>query len=362
MHEPDKVFSTPTSFPAVCVQRLAPLAQLTKVRILEFLREPEAIFWVFGFPILMTFALGIAFRAGVPERVPVGIVRSAGSDAVALALGRSSTIDARVLPQPRADIALRDGVVHLVVVPGTPPTYRYDPTRTESQLARLSVDQTLQREAGRTDIWRAREEQVVAPGSRYIDWLVPGLLGMNIMSTGLWGIGFSIVQARTRKLLKRLVASPMRRSDYLLAQMFGRLVFLVFEVAALVAFGWLVFRVPVRGSLVTLATVCVVGALSFGGLGLLLASRARTVEAVSGLLNLAMVPMWVLSGVFFSASRFPDAIQPVIRVLPLTALNDSLRAVMIDGRSITTLGSQTAVLAVWGCVSFAVALKIFRWR
>ena len=196
----------------------------------------------------------------------------------------------------------------------------------------------LQRAQGRKDVFAAKDVHVEAIGSRYIDWLLPGLLGMNIMSTGLWGLGFSIVSARTRKLLKRLIASPMRRRDYLLAQLLGRLVFLCIEVGALLGFGTLVFGVPIRGSLALLTVSCLVGALAFGGLGLLVASRANTVEAVSGLLNLVMLPMWLLSGVFFSSSNFPDAMQPFIRVLPLTALNDALRAVMLEA------GDMAAVL------------------
>ena len=208
----------------------------------------------------------------------------------------------------------------------------------------------------------ARDEPVEVVGSRYVDWLVPGLLGMNIMSTGLWGIGFSVVTARTRKLLKRLVASPMRKRDYLLGHLFGRLVFLVIEVGALVGFSRLVFGVPMRGSWLMLAATCLIGGLSFGGIGLLVASRARTVEAVSGLLNLVMLPMWLLSGVFFASSNFPAAMQPFIRALPLTSLNESLRAVMLEGADLAAIGGRLLLLAVWGVVSFVAALRLFRWR
>jgi len=224
------------------------------------------------------------------------------------------------------------------------------------------VDDALQRAAGRQDRFSARDVAVETVGSRYIDWLVPGLLGMNIMSTGLWGLGFSIVTARTRKLLKRLVASPMRRRDYLLAQLFGRLVFLVVEVSALLGFSRLVFGVPMRGAWATLAITCLVGALSFGGIGLLVASRARTVEAVSGLLNLVMLPMWLLSGVFFASSNFPATMQPFIRVLRLTALNEALRAVMLEGAGLQSVLRHLALLAAAGAVSFAAALRLFRWR
>ena len=171
---------------------------------------------------------------------------------------------------------------------------------------------------------------------------------MNLLGSGIWGVGFAVVTARQKKLLKRFMATPMRKSHYLLGFILSRLVFLVVEVAALVGFGWLIFGVGVHGSFVALAAIALLGSLSFSGLGLLIASRARTVEGVSGLMNLAMLPMWILSGTFFSYSRFPDVMLPFVKALPLTALNDSLRAVMIDGASIFHLGPALAIVASWG--------------
>jgi ABC-2 type transport system permease protein len=343
--------------------RVAPaIVELTLARFREFVREPEAIFWVFAFPVIMTLALGVAFRTQTPQPVPVGVEQGAGERQTMAALGADHGIAPRLLSPQAAAVALRNGAVHLIVVPGAPPTFRYDPTRAESRMARLIVDGALQRSAGRRDAWSARDQQIVAPGSRYIDWLVPGLMGMNIMGTGLWGIGFAVVNARVRKLLKRLVATPMRRADYLASHMFSRLAFLCLEVVVIVGFARLVFGIPLNGSLLSLAGVCVLGALSFGGLGLLLASRAKTIEAVSGLMNLAMLPMWVLSGVFFSSENFPAAIQPFIRALPLTALNQALRANMIDGAPLSAIAPQVGILVAWGVLCFAIALRIFRWR
>ncbi|HYT84775.1 MAG TPA: ABC transporter permease [Gemmatimonadales bacterium] len=339
-----------------------PLVQLTLARMREFYREPEAIFWVFGFPIVLAFALGIAFRNRGPGELKVGVLHGAGDSAVVTSLDRSATLAAVLLDSATARLQLRTGRIALLVVPGDPLVYRYDSTRTESQLARLQADDALQRARGRDDPARVRDDRIVEPGSRYIDFLIPGLLGMNLMGSGLWGVGFSVVQARTKKLLKRFMATPMRRSHYLSAFVLSRLLFLFVEVAALVGFGWWMFDVGVRGSFAALGFITVLGSLSFAGLGMLVASRARTIEAVSGLMNLVMLPMWILSGTFFSYARFPDAMQPFVRALPLTALNDALRAVMIDGASLPRLGGPLAIVAGWGLASFAVALKIFRWR
>src|SRR2546430_2511794 len=335
-----------------CAMRDHPLVQLTLARMREFYREPEAIFWVFGFPIVLAFALGIAFRNRGPGELRVAVLRAAGDSVVAVALARAPGLTAAVLDSAEARLQLRTGRVALLVVPGDPVVYRYDSTRTESRLARLEADEVVQRARGRADAARVADQRVTEPGSRYIDFLIPGLLGMNLMGSGLWGVGFSVVQARTKKLPK----------PYLLSFILARLVFLFLEVAALVGFGWWMFHVGVRGSFSAVAFITVLGALSFAGLGMLVASRARTIEAVSGLMNLVMLPMWILSGTFFSYARFPDAIQPFVKALPLTALNDALRAVMIDGSRLSDLGAPLGIVTAWGVVSFVVALQIFRWR
>jgi len=268
----------------------------------------------------------------------------------------------KLVDRAAADVALRNGAIHLLVLPGPPVTYELDASRPESRIGRFVVDDALQTKAGRRAAVEVTDRLVTVPGSRYIDWVVPGLLGMNIMGTGMWSVAFSVVNARMRKLLKRLMATPMRRADYLLAHMASRLIFLVLEVAVLLGFAKLVFGVPVNGSYVTLFALCLLGTLTFSGIGLLVSSRAQTIEGVSGLMNLVMVPMWVFSGIFFASENFPEAMQPVINLLPLTALNQSLRGVMIDGSGIAGVVTQIAVLGTWMLVSFVAALKLFRWR
>jgi ABC-type multidrug transport system permease subunit len=244
---------------------------------------------------------------------------------------------------------------------GPPRTYAFDPTRPESRLARFVVDDALQRAAGRADPVPVQEARVTAPGSRYIDFLVPGLIGLNIMSSGMWGIAWVIVETRQKKLLKRLVATPMRRGEFLLSFVFLRMLFLLLELPVLLGFARLAFGVGVRGSLALLVALALLGALAFSGLGLLVASRAQNSQTASGLINLVMMPMFILSGVFFSAANFPDAIQPAIRALPLTALNDALRAVMNEGATLAAVAPQALGLAAMAAVCFALALRWFRW-
>ena len=342
--------------------RAHPLVLLSRVKFLEFVREPEAIFWVLVFPVLLSLALGIAFRAKAPEPLAVAVCEGKGAAEAAQALGTDPGLRPKVLAEADARESLRGGKVALVVIPGDPLTYWFDPVRDESRVARLAADAALQRAAGRTDPRASQLREMTEKGSRYIDFLVPGLLGMNLMGTGLWGIGFSIVTARSRGLLKRLVATPMRKRHYLLGQMMGRMVFLIPEVAFLVGFAHLAFGVPVNGSLAALALIASLGAMAFTGIGLLVAARPRTIEGVSGLMNFVMLPMWIFSGVFFSPSRFPDAILPLIKLLPLTALNDALRAVMIDGATLASVAGELCILSVWGAAAFALALFLFRWK
>ncbi|WP_437642592.1 ABC transporter permease [Sorangium sp. So ce854] len=342
--------------------RAAPLALLIRARVVEFLREPEALFWMLVFPILLSSALAVAFRSQPAEPVLVGVEAGAEAEPRRAALEAAGPVVARVLPREQARQALRAGKVSLVVLATDPPTYWYDPTRPESRMARLEVDQALQRAAGRADAFQPAALEMTERGSRYIDFLVPGLLGMNVMMTGLWAIGFAIVQQRIGKLMKLFAAAPVRRWQLLVTHLGARLVFLVIEVVALLLFACLALDVPIAGSLAALAAVIVVGALAFAGMGLLIASRPRTLEGVSGLTNLAQFPMWIFSGVFFSTERFPGALQPFIQALPLTALNDALRGVMLEGATLAALAPELAVMAAWGVVSFALALKLFRWQ
>lgn len=342
-----------------------PLVQLTLVRYREFFREPEAVFWVFVFPVLLTAGLGIAFRNQAPERTRVAVVeREGASGPLVAALTRSGDLLAEAMPEAAAAQALRTGKVAVVVTPadGGGVEYRFDDERPESRTARLLVDDALQRAAGRADLVPVAERRVSEPGSRYVDFVVPGLLGMNLMGSGIWGLGFTIVDARRKRLLKRLIATPMSRTQYLASFVLSRLTLLVLEVGALLGFALLAFGVPMRGSVLSLLVICLLSALSFGALGLLLASRARTVEGVSGLMNLVMLPMWIFSGVFFSAARFPDAFQPLIQALPLTAVNDALRASMLEGAGWERLGPELAIIAAWMVVSFTLAVRLFRWR
>jgi len=338
---------------------LSSLYQLTATRFKLTLREPEAIFWIFVFPILLALGLGIAFRNRPADVLPVG----ATTPQLVQALAADKGLQATQMDEAAGARALATGSILLLAIGnGDGVVYRYDDTNPDARIARMIADRAIQVAAGRRDAVGARNQLMHETGSRYIDFVVPGLLGMNLMGSAMWGLGFSIVDARAKKLLKRMVASPMPRWQYLLGFLLSRLVLLTIEVVVFLGFAWVVFGVPFRGPLWQLALVCVLTSLVFSALGLLVASRARTMEAVSGLMNLVMLPMWILSGVFFSASRFPAIIQPLVKALPLTAAIDVMRGNMLQGVGLGHMMAPLAILLAWFALPFAVSLRIFRWR
>jgi ABC-2 type transport system permease protein len=391
-----------------------PVVQLTLARVRLFLREPAAIFWVYGFPILMMMSLGIAFRDNPQELIAVDLVEGSGFG-VQGSGGKASgghkaaeTIEElkkllesdhrfKLTVSPAEDWRkrLQAGKTELVieVAPAdSSAPYRFwdEPRRAESRLARYAVEAELLRAASErssnsasgvrklpdgsaesSDMENHREadasrspevRHLEQAGSRYIDFLLPGMIGMGLMGGGMWGVGFVVVDMRVRKLLKRFLATPMRRSDFLLAVMTSRLMFTLADIGILLLFGYLAFGIRTQGSYFNLAIVTLLGGAAFAGIGLLVASRVQTIETVSGLMNLVMLPMWILSGVFFSSERFPAAVQPLINLLPLTALNQALRGIMLEGESLAVLWPQLAILTAYTVITFAVALRIFRWR
>ena len=346
--------------------RWAGFSHLLAARMRELKREPEVLFWVFAFPLLLALGLGIAFRNKPADTTSVVIVSGPNAQSTLEMLQHSPqhpSIRAEIADEPQALKSFRLGQYDLVITPNGKDNfeYRYDPARPESVLSRTQVNDALQSSAGRKDSLPTTAVTSSEPGSRYIDFLIPGLLGMNLMNAGMWGVGFALVDMRQRKLLKRFVATPMRRSDFLMAIATSRIIMMIIEVLLMLAFGVLLFHMLVLGSWLSILFLGFLGSVTFGSLGLLTASRAQKLETVSGLINLVMMPMWIFSGVFFSYERFPAVVQPFIRLLPLTALNDALRATILEGASLASQSGRLLVLLVWGGISFVLAVRWFRW-
>lgn len=342
--------------------RLSPLAELTKTRLREFFRQRGMVFWVFGFPLVMAIGLGLAFRSRPPQKPRVVVVAEADTP-LARALLEDERLRAARLPAAQAMRQLARARYDLLVdLAGDSPVYRFDPQLPAARLARALTDASLQRAAGREDALLPRDELSSAPGSRYVDFLIPGLIGMNLMGSSLWGIGYSLVVARKRKLLRRYAVTAMRRSHFLLSYVLARGIFLVLELSVLVAFGALAFGTRVQGGGLAFIAACLLGAAAFAGLGLVVGRRGDNTEVAQGWMNFLQLPMWVLSGTFFSNDTFPDWLQPLIRALPLTALVDALRLIYNEGAGFSGVAGELSVLAGWTVVSFGVAVRSFRWQ
>jgi len=339
-----------------------PLKELLKSRMREFVREPSTIFWVYGFPVLIAIGLGMAFSNRPAEKIFVDVIQVAVAEDVAGDLRQTPDFVVAINTEQMCRERLRLGKTLVVVIPGDSFTYLYDPTRPESVLARRRVDDALQRAAGRQDPVATEDQYVTEPGNRYIDFLIPGLLGMNLLAGSLWGVGYVIVDMRVRKLLKRFMATPMRRSHFLIATIGGRMIFMIPEMVVILSAGVLLFDVPIRGNYLSIVFLSILGGASFTGVGLLVASRAQKLETVSGLMNLIILPMYLLSGVFFSPERFPDFMQIPIQALPLTQFNYALREVVLDGATLLSQGWRLGIIALWGGVSFFFTLRWFRWN
>ena len=342
-----------------------PIIAFTIARLKEFVRRPEAMFWVYFFPVLMAIVLGVAFRNQTRESIVVDIVDGPQSEVVFQRLSNIDGIEVETFSLEESRLRLRTGKTMLAVKAnesGDDLTYEFDPQRPGSFEARNTVDSELQTVLGREDVFASEDVHFSEPGGRYIDFLIPGLLAMGLMGGGLWGVGFGIVDMRIRKLLKRFMATPMRRTHFLLSMLMSRLVFMVPQIIILLTFAWMYFDVRIYGSLLAFIVVILLGAFEFAAIGLLVGSRARTAETASGLMNLVMLPMWTLSGIFFSYERFPDFFQPVIRLLPLTPVIDALRAIMSEGKTLMDVVPEIGVIGVWCVVPFFLALAIFRWN
>jgi ABC transporter DrrB family efflux protein len=351
------------------MNRWHPFGQLVLARLKEFYREPVALFWVYGFPMILALGLGIAFSRREPERHVVDVQDTpdaAEAEKVKDYLLKNS-ITTEVKSPDNCFHRLKTGKTELFLIVRRDEgelhvEFHYDKARSEAEAARYQVTEALDHYESTPRLAVDDPKYLDKPGTRYIDFLLPGLIGMNLMGGGMWGIGFVLVEMRTRKLLKRLLATPMRRGDFLLALLSSRMILVIPEMIIMVSVAVFLFRVPLEGSLVLLIVTILLSAAAFSGMGLLIASRTEKTETVSGLMNLVMLPQWLLSGAFFSSKRFPDAAQPFIQALPLTQVNDALREVMLEGSGFAAIGWRLGVLALWGVGSFALALRWFRWR
>ncbi len=337
--------------------RLRALLLLVRAHLLEFFREPGVLFWAFGFPILLSGALGMAFLSPHTSRTTLAVAKS-DSVGVRLAIPDSS-IALAALDGEAALRAIRRGeVVGLVRLEIDGIRLQLDTTTQEGLMARLLVE----RAAARGLLESVQVGEPPARAGTYADFLLPGMLGLGLMNGCVWGIGFALMDLRLRKLLRLFASTPLSRVDILLSVVLARGTILPLENAFLWGFGALVFGVAMHGSWLLFLAAAAAGCVAFAGLGVLGASRVGHMQAAYGIVNALTIPMTILSGVFFSWTRFPHWVQPVVEYLPLTLLCDALRAVSSEGAGWAQVAPRIAAMLAWGVLTGIVGLRIFRWR
>ncbi|MEI7724051.1 MAG: ABC transporter permease, partial [Bacteroidota bacterium] len=326
------------------------LVQLILANIKELIREPGVLFWGIIFPILMSLGLGVAFTKKKDVVTNIAVIGQnhliyQPSDSASLLLSffltnkavsgqdhqghitrkltiqddklGSTTFIFQALTWKEAMILLKRGNLNIVLDEKSGLVqYHFDPMNPDAQLAYLKLSKLLNAPGivaknGNTDV-----EPLTVGGTRYIDFLVPGLIAMGVMMSCMWGVSYAIIERRSKKLLRRMVATPMKRSNFLIALITVRVLMNFVEAGLLVLFAWLAFNITIQGSIPAALALFIAGNFAFAGISIFISSHTAKTEIGNGLINALSMPMMVLSGVFFSYHNFPEWSIPVIQKFP----------------------------------------------
>lgn len=365
------------------------LFQLVISQFKLFFREPGVVFWSFGFPVVMAWILGIAFanKGEILRNVAIVTENPAAVSALPKWLHeKSGTVDNqlsgeaelewevgmnagdqarfrfRAMSEEEAVLALKRGQISLWIE-GSPETnlsYRFDPDNADARLTYLLLE-TAFREKISSEI-KAEIRPLTMVGIRYVDFLIPGLMAMSIMNACLWGIGWNLIELRIKKLLRRIVATPLRKSIFLISHGLNRMILSAAEMLLLYIFAYFYFDIRIQGSLLALALVFLSGYCAFAGIAILISSRVQNTQSGNGMINIVTMPMFILSGIFFSYHNFPDWLIPYVEVLPLTMLTNSLRGIITEGIGLAQVIQPSLGLFGIGAVCFALGLKLYLWH
>ena len=372
------------------------LYQLILTNIKELIREPGVLFWGIVFPILMSLGLGVAFtkKKDVITRIAVigqhHLVKEPADSASALAsflLANKSVaekdkignqIHKLTVPDDKlgnttfifqsfewkeAMVLLKRGNLNLVLDEKNGKVqYHFDPMNPDAQLTYLKLSKLLDSTGPVAKEANTEIKPLTVSGSRYIDFLVPGLVAMGVMMSCMWGVSYAIIERRSKKLLRRMVATPMKRSNFLIAMITVRVMMNFVEAGLLFLFAWLAFSITIQGSVAALFALFIAGNFAFAGIAIFMSSHTAKTEVGNGMINAVSMPMMVLSGVFFSYHNFPEWSIPTIQKFPLTMLADGIRSIMTEGAGFAETALPIAILGSIGFVFFVAGMKLFRWH
>lgn len=363
------------------------LGQLIQAHLKEIIREPGVLFWGIVFPILMSLGLGIAFTQKQDSTRKIAVLTGTESPLMdsLLSVYATAGIDpgsdsthyemriqnARIgnmnflfypMNWDEALVALKRGVVNVIISEdGKEPEYHFDPLNPDAQLSYLKLSEYFGE--GRTVVSESTSDirPLTLQGTRYIDFLIPGLLAMGIMMSTMWGLSYGMIEKRSKKLLRRMVATPMKKSYFLISFMTVRTLMNFLEAVLLIIFAWLVFGISIQGSIPALLALFIAGNIGFAGLAFIISSRTARTEIGNGLINVLVMPMMILSGIFFSYHNFPDMVIPIIKYMPLTLVADGMRSIFIEGAGLAQIAVPVIILTGGGSIFFLLGLKFFRW-
>ncbi len=350
------------------------LIQMILVQIREFYRNPGILFWTLGFPILMAWGLGIAFtKQGEPVKHVAWVKENSSSVVMSNFIGAdlnhkkigndksgyTDYIFEKAIWNEAIQMIKRGKVSLIILEKGDSLQYQLDPKNPEAQLAQLQISYALKNGNITADSNEIRTFSQV--GTRYIDFLIPGLMAMNIMMSCMWGISYTLIDRRGKKLLRRMVATPMNKSLFLFSHLITRVIMSFIEATLLLTFAYLYFDISIQGSYAALISMIIAGNIIFFGLAVLTSSRTSNTQIGNGLINVVVMPMMVSSGIFFSYHNFPDWITPVIEKMPLTLMADSIRSIFIEGAGFSQAWPALAILVGTGTLFYLVGLKIYKW-
>ena len=371
----------------VCRMKRNSLIQLILIHYREFIREPGILFWSIIFPVLMAWVLGIAFSKQNELVQQVALVE----DSVQLNADMSQFLnDAIYTENPEKDepgyyektihneklgktsykflmtdwdgglLLLKRGQVNLIlrVYPDSV-EYYFDPLNPQAKMVYIMLSSAINNE--QLIYETASINPLTQKGNRYIDFLIPGLMAMGVMNSLLWGISYALIDMRSKKLMRRMVATPMKRSEFLISIFVARLSITIIEALILLSFAFAYFHISIQGSLPALILIFLAGNIAFSGIAILISCRTANSRIGTGLINVITLPMTVLSGVFFSYHNFPDKVIPIIQKLPLTMMADSIRSVFIEGAGIAQVSLNAGILTTLGIICFAIGLRVYKW-
>jgi ABC-2 type transport system permease protein len=369
------------------------LGILIGAHLKEIIREPAVIFWGILFPMVMALGLGFAFTKKQNVVHKVAVVRNGSSvedqnslldktntiyynDSLKLftndSLNYSFTIyneklgdtrfDFNVMTWNNAIAYLKQGKANLIVrISGDSVTYHFDPLNRDAQIVYMKLSQLTS--SGNLAAFQNSVNilPLKLPGSRYIDFLIPGLISMGVMMSTMWGLSYGMIEKRSKKLLRRMIATPMKKSHFLFSLLTVRLLMNIFEAILLTIFAQIVFKTHIQGSIPALILIFIAGNIAFAGIAIFLSSRTSKTEVGNGLVNMVVMPMMLLSGIFFSYHNFPDSFVAIIQKLPLTMVTDGIRSIFIEGAGFAQTLMPTLILFSIGIVFFMTGLRIFKW-